>query len=311
MSAAAGYLIRRTHASYLLAMACIATAGPGAIAQGNNPAAPQDASAPAQLPAFDVASVKPRKDEGIGHMNVDIWMTPDGITASGVPLSMLIREAFGVTEDRLLNVPSWANSSRYDIEAKVAPEDAPKLKTLSPQQRWEMLLPVFEDRFGLKFHSETVNLQTYTLMVPKGGPKMTAAKSAQPGEDAPQPRMIMRRSTQGLTLECHAVTMASLAQTISGQLGATVVDRTELTGNYDFTLTWMPDEGAGPTLTGSAPIMMKMPAAGTPPDGGTSQEGSGPSLFTALEEQLGLKLEARKQPVDAIVIDHIEQPSPN
>jgi uncharacterized protein (TIGR03435 family) len=323
MCAAAAYPGARTYASCLLAMACVATAASGAIAQENNVAASQE-SAPIQLPVFDVASIKPHKDEGM-MMQAGIWMKPDGVSTSGIPLSMIIREAFGVPEDRVLNEPAWAKSDRYDIEAKVGPEDVGKFKTLSPQQRWEMLLPVLEDRFGLKFHRETVDLQAYTLVVAKGGAKMTAAKLAQSGEDAlqppakaegasenvRQPQMRMHGSTQGMTLECHAASMANLTQTISEQLGGTVVDKTELTGNYDFTLSWMPDEGAGPMMVGSAPMTMRMPAGGTPPDGGTSQEGSGPSLFTALQEQLGLKLEARKTPVEVFVIDHIEQPSPN
>ncbi len=282
----------------------------GVIAQANNPATPQ-ANPPPQLPAFEVVSIKLHPDEGIGHMNADIWMTPDGITVSGVPLSMLIREAFGVSEDRVLNEPAWAKTRSFDIQAKVGPDDVAKLEAIKPQQRWEMLLPVFADRFGLKFHRETVDLQAYTLIVSKGGAKITAAKPVQHDEEASPPRFRMHRSTQGMTMECHATSMADFARTISQQLGATVVDRTELKGNYDFTLEWTPDEGAGPTMTGSAPMTMRMPATGVPPDGGTSQEGAGPSLFTALREQLGLRLEPRKTPVDVFVIDHIEQPSPN
>jgi uncharacterized protein (TIGR03435 family) len=278
----------------------------------------------AKLPEFDVVSIKPHMDEGMS-MKAGIWITPDGVSTSGIPLSMLIREAFGVIEDRVLNEPAWAGSSRYDIEAKVGPEDVAKLKTLSPQQRWQMMLPVFEDRFGLKFHRETVDLRAYALVVAKGGPKITAIESVQPREDTLQPlakavgaggsaqppRMMMRESTQGLTMECHAASMANLAQMISEQLGGAVEDRTELAGNYDFTLSWMPDEGAGPMMTGSAPMMMRMPAGGAPPDGGTSQNGSEPSLFTALREQLGLKLEPRKVPVEVFVIDHLQQLSPN
>ena len=310
MSAAAAHLCGRRYASYLLAIACVATGARSSVAQGNNPAARQDAGAPIQLPAFEVVSIKLHPDEGIGHMNSDIWMTPDGITVSGVPLSMLIREAFGVSDDRVLNEPAWVKTSRFDIQAKVSPDDVAKLEAIKPQQRWAMLLPVFEDRFGLKFHHEMVDLEAYALIVAKGGAKIAAAKPAQPDEAAPA-RFRMQRSTQGMTMECREVTMADLARAISQQFGATVVDRTELKGNYDFTLEWAPDEGGGPTMTGSLPMTMRMPAAGLPPDSSTPQEGSGPSIFTALEEQLGLRLEARKQPVDAIVIDHIEQPSPN
>ena len=311
MSAAAAHLCGRTYASCLLAIACIATGACSSVAQGTNPAAPQDASAPVQLPAFEVVSIKPHPDEGIGHMNSDIWMTPDGISVSGVPLSMLIREAFGVSDDRMLNEPAWVKTLRFDIQAKVGPDDVAKLEAIKPQQRWAMLLPVFEDRFGLKFHHQMVDLEAYTLIVAKGGAKITVAKPAQHDEDAPGSRFRMRRSVQGMTMECREVTMADLARTISQQLSATVVDATGLKGNYDFTLEWGPDEGGGPTMTGSLPMTLRMPAAGLPPDSSTPQEALGPSIFTALEEQLGLKLEARKQPVDAIMIDHIEQPSPN
>ncbi len=308
MSAASARQCGRIYASFALTIVSLAAVR-SVDAQANE-VAKQRSGAPAQLPAFDVVSIKPHGDEGIGHMNADIWMMPDGITVSGIPLSMLIREAFGVSEDRMLNLPAWAESSRYDVQAKVAADDVAAVKMLSPKQRWEMLLPVFEDRFNLKFHHETVDLRAYALTVAKGGAKITAAKPAQPDEDA-QPRFKIRGSPQGTTMECHGATMANLAQTISDQLGTTVVDRTELSGNYDFTLVWTPDEGAGPTMTGSAPMTMRMPAAGIPPDPALPREGLGPSLVAALQEQLGLKLESRKLPVDVIVIDHIEQLSPN
>lgn len=276
----------------------------------------------AQLPAFDVVSIKPHKDEGV-RMQAGIWIRPDGLSASGIPLPMLLREAFGVSEDRVLHEPDWARASRYDIEAKVAPEDAAKLKALSPQQRWEMLLPVLEDRFNLKYHHATADLQAYTLIVAKGGAKMTAAEPGQGGGDAlltkpdgagggaRPPQMMMRRSSDGMRMEAHATSMASLAQMISEQLGSTVVDRTGLAGNYDYTLSWMPDDSAGPMMTGSAPMAMRMSGVGGPADGDASKEAAGPSLFTALQEQLGLKLETQKVPVDVFVIDRIEQLSPN
>jgi uncharacterized protein (TIGR03435 family) len=293
--------------------ACILYAVQALPAQENpsrDAPATQAQDAAPQLLAFDVVSVKPHKDEGIGHMNADIWMTPDGITISGTPLSMLIREAFGVPEDRILNDPAWAETSRYDIQAKVGADDVTKLKTLSPQQRWEMLLPVFEDRFGLRFHHRTVELRVYALTVAKEGARIKASKPARPGEDE-QPQFGIHGTARGKTMECHGASMANLARTISEQLGTTVVDKTELTGKYDFTLIWLPDEDAGPTMTGLAPMTMRMPATGVPSDSNTPREGLGPSLFTAIREQLGLKLESQKEPVDVIVVDHIEQPSPN
>lgn len=304
----------------LCAAALLAVAVPLAFGLVDALQVPGSASEGTNLPAFDVVSIKPHKDEGM-RMQAGIWIKPDGISASGIPLPMLLREAFGISEDRVLNEPEWAKSSRYDIEAKVAPEDAAKLKSLSPQQRWKMLLPALEDRFGLKFHHTMEDLQAYTLVVAKGGPKMTVAKSAETGGEAtrpegsvgnaPQSQVMMRRSADGMRMECHGASMESLAQMISEQLGSTVVDRTGLKDNYDYTLSWMPDESGGPMMVGSGPMMMRMSGTGSPADGDASKDAAGPSLFTALQEELGLKLETQKVPVDVVVIDHIEQLSPN
>lgn len=336
----------------LIGAAMAAGQAPANPVASGQPAPHADAAqgAAAQLPAFDVVSVKTHKDEGM-MMRIGISATPDGFQADGVPLQMLIRQAFGLSEDRILNEPDWAKSSRFDINAKVAPEDAPKLKALSMQQRSAMILPLLEDRFGLKFHHETKQLQVYTLVVAKGGPKLKEATPAESGAGAPQPqigpggnwlnghpppspppspagangapsgsapgsgaaggpppgapRTLMRMSTQGMTLDARGSTMASLSQLLSQQIGATVVDKTGLTGKYDFTLSFMPDSG------GMGPMGMRPPGAGPPPDGAQSQEPVGPSLFTAVQEQLGLKLVAEKEPVDVVVIDHIEPPSAN
>ncbi len=243
---------------------------------------------------------------------------------------MLIRQAFGLSDDRILNEPDWVKSSRFDIAAKVVPEDAPRLKLLGPQERGAMILPVLEDRFGLKFHHETKDMQVYALVVAKGGSKLKESAPAESGAVSPPlpppgaigtpggagslgpgpsggnqprgPRMMMRMNQQGMTMDAHDSSMASLSQLISQQIGATVVDKTGLTGKYDFTLMFMPDSNMGP--------MMRPPGAG--PDGGAeSQEPVGPSLFTAVQEQLGLKLEAEKQPVDVVVIDEVAQPTAN
>lgn len=118
--------------------------------------------------------------------------------------------------------------------------------------------------------------------------------------------MMMRMSsTQGMTLNANETPIASLAQMISQQISATVVDKTGLTGNYDFTLLFMPDMAMG---TGP---MMRPPQGAPPPDGAQTQEPAGPSIFTAVQEQLGLKLVAQKESVDVIVIDQIEQPTAN
>jgi bla regulator protein blaR1 len=301
------------------------TAGAVAAQPSANVDAAQSASA--QLPAYEVVSVKPHKDEGM-MMRSGIRYGPDGFSADGVPLQMFILQAFGLSADRILNEPEWVKSARFDVEAKVAPEDAPKLKPLTMQQRPAMMLPVLEDRFGLKFHHEMKELEVYTLVVAKGGPKMkeSAIKS---GADLPPPplppagavgppggggakgapggpRTLMRMSTQGMTMDARASTMDSLARLISQQLGATVVDKTGLTGRYDFTLSFTPDNFM---LNGR---MMGAPGEGSQGDNGAqSQEVVGPSIFTAVQEQLGLKLVAEKENVDVVVIDQIEQPTEN
>lgn len=296
-----------------LILVCVPVVAGLAWAQ-QQPAQQQDADA-AQLPPFDVVSVKPHKDEGM-RMRISYMFTPDGVTADGMPLDQLLRNAFDLPPDRILNEPEWAKSSRFDIAAKVAPEDAPKLKGLKPDERRSMMLPVLQDRFGLKFHHETRELEVYSLEVAKGGPKLKSptpeemASAGPPGEpgkpgEPAKPRkgqMMMSMGPQGFTLQATAATVAGLVNMLSNQTGSTVVDKTGLTGNYDYTLSFAPDQGVGP--------MMGMAKGGASPDG-QAPEPVGPSLFTALQEQLGLKLVAQKQKVDVVVIDHIEQPSAN
>jgi uncharacterized protein (TIGR03435 family) len=126
----------------------------------------------------------------------------------------------------------------------------------------------------------------------------------------PPGAMMMQMSTDGMTLRGFAVTAAQLAEMIARALGGTVVDKTGLTGKYDYTLTFTPEMGRGP--------MVGMPPP-PPPSGGSSSGGdtaastpaAAPSIFTAVREQLGLRLQAKKEPVDAVVIDHVQQPSPN
>lgn len=271
------------------------------------------------LPRFDVVSFKPYK---AGAMMVGIRLMPDGLTITGMPLFMMVREAFGLSDDRILNEPGWVRTERYDVAAKVDPADASKLEKLDQEQRWAMMLPVLEDRCGLKFHHETRTLEVYTLVEAKGGLKLKPADPAKNGDAmgaAGQPgatsaasssggvkamgQFFMRMSAQGMSLNAHGVPMPALARMLSLQLGSTVLDKTGLTGKYDYKLNWAPDRAPGGMQPG--PEGGPSPASSAPP------EAAGPSLVTALQEQLGLKLEARKEAVDVVVIDHIEKPSPN
>jgi uncharacterized protein (TIGR03435 family) len=292
-----------------ISAACILYAVQALPAQGNraqeSPATQAQDAAP-QLPAFDVVSIKPHKDEGMmGRFGLSV--TPDGVSISGVPLTLLLHNAFGLPDDRILNEPEWVRSARYDIEAKVDPADAPKLEKLQMDKRLEMLLPVFEDRFGMKYHHETRTLEVYALVIAKGGPKLQAAKQPDEAGDGSKNgmgRVWMATSAKGVKVVAQGTKAEEIAEIISTQLGSTVVDKTGLTGAYDFTLEFAPEMGSG--------LMAMPPAAPTPgASAAQSPEAPGPSIFTAVQEQLGLKLVAQKEPVDVIVIDHIEQPSPN
>lgn len=277
-----------------------------------------------KLPKFEVVSIKPYT---ANTMMTGIRFTPDGVNITGMPLYMMVREAFGLPDDRVLNEPAWTKGERYQIAAKVGPADVIELEKLDPEQRWAMMLPVLEDRCSLKFHHETRTLEVYALVAAKGGPRLTPSKSVTDGEPvkatgpstAPSPAspppskspansknwgmFRMSMSTQGMALNAQGVPMTGLARLLSLQLGSTVVDKTGLGGRYDFKLNFAPDHAPGP--------MMEGPGGGPAQDKPAPVEETGPSLVTALQEQLGLKLVARKEPVDVVVIDHIEKATPN
>jgi uncharacterized protein (TIGR03435 family) len=174
--------------------------------------------------------------------------TADGVSMTGMPMHVIVREAFGVTNDRLFGEPGWVSTERYSLEAKIAPEDAPRLKGLTPQQRWEMLLPVLEERCALKFHHETRELTVYALVVAKDGVKMQASAATEASGKQARERNTMADSDQGFTLVGRKSSMASIVRMVSMQLGSTVVDQTGLTGTYDFTRHFAADESVSSAI---------------------------------------------------------------
>jgi len=298
----------------------------GQEAQSPTATASQPSGSAQGLPKYEVATVKPAPENDGRHV---MMMTPGGTTLKGVPLQMVLQQAFGVEEDRILGAPGWVKSNRYDIEAKVAPEDAPKMEKLKAEQRRQMLLPVLVERFNLKYHVEKRELPIYALVIAKGGPKLTESKpddsephefpdpkagSAAPGHEPPANAgptgpgrdPMGRRGMVSMgpgRIDAHGGGMEFLTHTLSFSVNRTVLDETGLKGKYDFALHWTPDQGT-------------MPTGGPGGEGGSAHgdvaaDAGGPSLFTALEEQLGLKLESQKSKVDVIVIDHINLPSEN
>jgi uncharacterized protein (TIGR03435 family) len=300
--------LRYLQIPYLTAALCLAYPRPS-----YGQTAPSASDTKPDLPKFEVATVKPAAPSD----NSMLMFTPDGISIHGVPMKMLIRESFGIEDDRILGEPGWVKN-RYDIEAKVDPDDAQKLKNLKMEQRRGMMLPLLEDRFNLKYHHETRELPLYALVVAKSGLKMKqsapdppartddAKTDAPPRPDPASPNAPPRMGRHSLMmngrghLESTGTTTETLAHILAQQLGRTVEDKTGLTGNYDYTLQWTPDD-VGTPMGGDA----------GPGKGDISPDAGGPTLFTALEEQLGLKLEATKGKVDVIVIDHIDLPTEN
>jgi uncharacterized protein (TIGR03435 family) len=275
---------------------CQTSAGPAGGARA-------DLTADVKVPAFDVVSVKPNKsDSGM----VRIMAKPDGYSASNVSLKMLIQSAYGIRQDLISGAPNWADSARFDIDAKVAGSDVDALQKLNPEQRRLVLQPLLADRFKLEIHMETKQLPVYELVLAKGGSKLKEATAGDTyasgikGSDGVGRGGLMRVGRGQLTAQ--AVPMTSLANMLSQQLHRTVLDKTGLTGKYDLELMWTPDQGADPMFKGPD---------GSPQRADAAPDSSGPSIFTALQEQLGLRLHSSKGPVETIVIDHVEMPSEN
>ncbi len=287
----------------LIAAAVAAIALPtsfGLLYAAPNGIATQAENSTAKLPVFEVASIKPGKPGP-----TELMMRPDGASLVGVPLQMIIREAYQVQDSQLLGKPTWIQSARYDLEAKVNGSDVAELKQLSFAQRWAMVQTVLAERFQLRVHWETKELPVYALVVAKGGPRL---KQAKPGDTYPDglkgpdgPASGGRMFMQWGQLTAQALPVSALVKLLSEQQhDRLIVDQTGLSGLYDFTLKWTPE--------GQEPAMFR---GGGPPEPRTTDESSAPALFTAIQEQLGLRLESRKAPVQVLVIDHVERPSPN
>ena len=243
---------------------------------------------------FEVTTVKLNKSGNSGsHSNLDNGR----FTASNILLKKLIQyQAYGIPEPRIVGGPKWLSSERFDIEAKADSSTVDRLRTLGRDQRRLQTQAMFQqllaDRFKLAVHWETRELPVYALVVAKNGPHVHEAKELDGNSHT-------SASTGQFT--ARGVTMADMARTLtqelSGELGRVVIDKTGIAGQYDVVLKWTPDSGTASTSSGADSTAL-------PVD-------SGPSIFTAIQEQLGLRLESTKGPVQVLVIDHVEMPSEN
>jgi uncharacterized protein (TIGR03435 family) len=254
---------------------------------------PPASTSPAALPVFEVAAIKLNKSgSGSSRSNINNGR----FTATNVSLKNLMEyEAYGIPGNRILDGPKWLDSTRFDIEAKMDDAEADHLRTLAHGARrleaQAMFQHLLADRFKLAVHRETRELPVYALIVAKKGPKLQPTKESTEGSVTSS-----QSSRSGAQFTAKGVTLPELAealtQELSGELGRDIIDRTEIKGRYDLTLKWT---SATAAATDSA-------ASATDP---------GPSIFTAVQEQLGLKLEPAKASVQVLVIDHAEMPSQN
>jgi uncharacterized protein (TIGR03435 family) len=272
-------------------------------------AASQAQNTCALAPVYEVASIKLNKSaNGIMYT----WFKPNGFAAKGFTLRMLIGEAYGIEDNQISGAPNWLNKDLYDIEAKVGSSVADELRKLNAEQLRlqgrRMLKALLAERFKLTLHREAKELPVYALVIAKNGPKLQEAK---PGDTYPNglkgfdggggAGMLLLEEGR---LVGQGVPVEFLARHLSEQLHRKVLDKTGLKGNYDFTLRWTPDESQSQMFEGAEGGQQR--SENTP-----SPESSGPSIATAIREQLGLKLESQKGSAEVLVIDHVERPSEN
>jgi bla regulator protein BlaR1 len=218
------------------------------------------------LPSFEVATVKPNHS---GSMAVNLRQRPGGgVISTNGSIRMLIQQAYDLRPFQIVGAPSWLDADRFDINAKATGAKQEQIRL--------MMQRLLAERFKLAVHRETRDLPMYTLVIAKGGPKLTASTV-----DATEINGGPPAGDGTTTVKFQKVPMSMLARTLARMLQHQVSDSTGLTGEYDFTLRWTPDQ--------------------------TVVDEPGPSVFTALQEQLGLKLESRKGPVEVLVIDHVER----
>jgi len=250
---------------------------------------------------FDVAAIRPNNS---GANVLGIRVVPGGgLRVVNATLRSLISEAYQVRDFELSGGPPWLGTARYDIEAKGQID--PGSHEQAGLQVMKMLQALLADRFQLRIHRETKQMPIYALLVAKNGPKLPASRAVcfdptavipppptLPGQSPARPCGGFNNSSNQMS--GASVGMSRFAANLSRFTGRTVVDKTGLKGTYDISLRWTPTEGQA-----------WLPTGPLPPDD------SQPSIFTAVQEQLGLKLEPQRGPVEVLVIDRAEKPSEN
>jgi uncharacterized protein (TIGR03435 family) len=298
--------------NFALSAVCLCAAAPLALGQVTAAAGEASQGTGAAAAAFEVVSVKP-VPPGARISMMGMRSTPDGIQCESITLTMLVRAAYGgfmklPSDDSVSGLPDWAKTGSYSVDARMSEAQAAEFKGLSKdeqeQRREAMLQSLLADRFQMKAHRESKQMPDFDLVVAKSGAKLQVGDPKTDGakdrDGKPIGGSYLRMSGMGkVTAEVLSMDQLAnfLTQPMMG-LGRPVKDKTGLTGKYNFSLNWTPDQGLGSGPMGGAP---------PPPSGGDL----GPSIFTALQEQLGLKLQPSTGTFDVVVVDHVERPSEN
>jgi len=290
-----------THSGWAAALSAIllAIAACGLFAQADS------------APRFEVASIKLNTGDRSG-MRVRV-LPGGGLMSQNAPLQMLMQNAYTLQAFQIVGGPEWVQSEGYNIEAKGGD------KSSSRAEVFLKLRSLLEDRFQLKYHRETREQPVYALTVAKNGPKLPPPKegSCMAGDPTGPPRpapggrlsppcgnIAVMGEPSGVRMQGGQVPMAELTRILAMVMGRPVIDKTGITEKFDLVLEFTPDEAVA-GLRPQANVDAKPPVpAAADPDGL-------PHIFSAIQEQLGLKLESSKGPVEVLVIDHVERPSAN
>jgi uncharacterized protein (TIGR03435 family) len=283
--------IRAVIATYLILV--------GSVAAQVSPEQDASIANEAKIPVYEVISVRPNKS----GVPMDEDETPDGFKAKAISLQQLLEIAytgipFALSASQIEGEPNWFRSEKFDVDARVDESEIPALKKADdgdnfvafvqaaaqgiPSTRMRMLQELLAERFLLKTHYVTKELPVYDLVVAKGGSKLKATAETDPKHGS------LGTGDGDFDGKNIPSSLFPILFTFAREVGRPVIDRTGLKGSYDFKLKWTP-EGHGGELPADAP----------------------PGLFTALQEELGLKLEPSKGPVRVLVIDHVERPTEN